>query len=75
MSSRRWDILLHEARGQLRGTWMQNIGDAHIDYQSHRGDSERRGVGLGGRGSVSKLRTTPARVLFGLVSRPLGLKF
>ena len=54
---------------------MQNIGDAHIDYQSHRGDSERRGVGLGGRGSVSKLRTTPARVLFGLVSRPLGLKF
>ena len=53
MSSRRWDILLHEARGQLRGRWMQNIDNAIIDHQSHRGDSERLWVGLGGHRSVS----------------------
>ena len=54
MSSRRRDILLHEAREQLRGGLMQNIDDAHFDHQSHQGDSERLGVGLEGPGSVSR---------------------
>ena len=50
---------------------MQNIDNAHIDHQSHRGDSERLWVGLGGHGSVS---TRQALGRFGRVCRPLGLK-